>query len=133
VRAWRRGDPLTQVHWRKSAQSLAANGSLVSREPVGAAPERLRLDWAQLSGLDGERRIARLTAWVLAAEAAGLPYALDLPGQHLASGLGADQRRQALERLATWGVSPLAGPSDPAPHPGEAAPPLPPANPGHAA
>lgn len=105
VRAWRRGDPLAQVHWRRSAQSLAASGSLVSREPAGAtAAESLRLDWHALDGLDGERRIARLTAWVLAAEQAGAPYALELPGQRLATGLGPVQRRHALDRLAVWGL-----------------------------
>lgn len=111
VRAWRRGDPLAQVHWRRSAQSLAASGTLISREPAGTAPERLLLDWAQLDALDGERRIARLTAWVLAAEQAGLPYALALPGQPLATGVGPTQRRQALDRLAVWGLpdSPDAG------------------------
>jgi uncharacterized protein (DUF58 family) len=105
VRAWRRGDPLAQVHWRRSAQSLAASGTLVSREPIGASPERLQLDWARLDGLDGERRIARLTAWVLAAEQAGVPYALSLPGQSLATGVGPAQRRQALDRLAVWGLT----------------------------
>ncbi|HNG78390.1 MAG TPA: DUF58 domain-containing protein [Burkholderiaceae bacterium] len=108
VRAWRRGDSLAQVHWRRSAQSLAASGTLVSREPVGSAAERLQLDWTRLDGLDGERRIARLTAWVLAAEQAGAPYALALPGQSLATGLGPVQRRQALDRLAVWGLPDLA-------------------------
>jgi len=103
LRAWRRGDPMSQVHWKRSAQALAGEGGLVSRETGGRPPDGLQLDWSALTGLDAERRLARLTAWVLAAEQAGVPYALQLPGQRLEPGLGPGQRREALQRLACWG------------------------------
>jgi uncharacterized protein (DUF58 family) len=104
VRAWRRGDSLTTVQWKKSAQSLASDGGLVSRDTGGQPPAELLLDWAWTAGSNGEQRIARLTAWVLAAEQAGLPYALRLAGQELPAGLGTAQRHEALLRLATWGA-----------------------------
>ncbi|WP_251973126.1 DUF58 domain-containing protein [Sphaerotilus microaerophilus] len=103
LRAWRRGDPMSQVHWKRSAQALAGDGSLVSRETGGHPPDDLQLDWSALTGLDAERRLARLTAWVLAAEQAGVPYTLHLPGSRLEAGLGPGQRREALQRLACWG------------------------------
>ncbi len=107
LRSWRRGDALTQVHWKKTAQSLAGGGDLVSRDLQGQPPTRLSLDWAQAAGLDDEQRLARLCAWVLSAEQAGVAYGLTLPGQPpLPPGQGPLQQREALHRLATWGLLP---------------------------
>ena len=104
LRAWRRGDSLTQVHWKKTAQSLAGGGDLVSRDAQGQPPARLQLDWTRTPAPDDERRLARLCAWVLAAEQAGIAYGLQLPGWELPIGLGPAQQREALHHLATWGL-----------------------------
>jgi uncharacterized protein (DUF58 family) len=99
VRAWRRGDSLRQVLWKKVARS----GELVSRDTAGASAHELVLDWQTLPLRDPEQRLSRLAAWVLAAEDAGLPYRLALPGHALPRGHGQAQRRAALDALASWG------------------------------
>ena len=98
VRPWRRGDTMRQVVWKKVARS----NELVSRETTGSGRREIWLDWAQTS-LDGaEPRLARLATWVLAADRAGLPYGLRLPGRELPPGTGAAQRLAALDALALW-------------------------------
>jgi uncharacterized protein (DUF58 family) len=98
VRAWRRGDSLRQVLWKKVARS----GELVSRDTAGAGASELSLDWQAARGADNERRLSRLAAWVLAADRAGLVYAVHLPGRDLPAGQGDSQRRAALDALALW-------------------------------
>jgi uncharacterized protein (DUF58 family) len=101
VRPWRRGDTMRQVVWKKVARS----GELVSRETSQAAARELWLDWgdAQLRQLPGtEARLSRLTAWVLAADRAGLASGLQLPGRELPPGQGDAHRRAALDLLGQW-------------------------------
>jgi uncharacterized protein (DUF58 family) len=102
VRAWRRGDTLRQVVWKKVARS----GELVSRETAGSASRELWLDWSDPSAAAGitgpEARLSRLTAWVLAAEREGLGWGLRLPGRELSPAQGEAHRRAALEALALW-------------------------------
>ena len=47
-----------------------------------------------------EARLARLTAWALAAEREGLDYGLRLPGRELPPSQGQGHRAHCLERLA---------------------------------
>jgi uncharacterized protein (DUF58 family) len=98
VRSYRRGDPLKRIVWKK----VAKGGDLVSRDHVSAAQQELWLDWqqAQLSGT--EPKLSRLAAWVVAADAAGLPHGLRLPGLELAPGQGPSHRRASLDALAAW-------------------------------
>ena len=99
VRAYRRGDSLRQVVWKKMARS----GELVSRDTRSSASRSLVLDWQQAQAVgDNEARLSRLSAWVLAAEREGLAYALHLPGQQLLLASGLDQRLAALAQLALW-------------------------------
>jgi uncharacterized protein (DUF58 family) len=98
VRAWRRGDTLRQVLWKKVARS----GELVSRDTAGATARELTLDWQATGGQQVEQRLSRLAAWVLAAERAGHDYRLRLPGQELPPGHGDGHRRAALDALALW-------------------------------
>ena len=98
VRAYRRGDALKQVVWKKAART----GELVSRDTSSALQQELWLDW-QLTQLSGtEARLSRLTAWVLAAEAAGVAHGLRLPGVEIAPGSGAAQQRRSLDALGLW-------------------------------
>ena len=98
VRGYRRGDPLKLVVWKK----VAKIGELVSRDTASAAHQELWLDYQAATGLDPEQRLSRLTAWVLAAERAGLRYALRLPGREIPPGEGEAHRRACLEGLALW-------------------------------
>ena len=96
VRAYRRGDTLRQVVWKKAART----GELVSRETAGAVQREMWLQWQQAQGLEVEARLSRLTAWVLAAEAAGHVWGLRLPGVELDPDHGSAHRHAALQALA---------------------------------
>jgi uncharacterized protein (DUF58 family) len=98
VRLYRRGDSMRQVVWKKVARS----GQLVSRDTTSTASQELWLDWVHTPGTDAERRLARLSAWVQAADRSGLAYGLRLPGRDLAPDQGDGHRRAALDLLATW-------------------------------
>jgi len=97
VRAYRRGDTLRQVVWKKAART----GELISRETAGAVQRELVLQWQQAQGLDTEARLARLAAWVVAADAAGHRWGLVLPNAELAPDNGTPHRHAALRALAS--------------------------------
>ena len=98
VRAYRRGDPLRQVVWKK----VARTGELVSRDTSASAAQALVLDYAATGALDAEARLSRLAAWVLMAEQGSQGFGLRLPGLDLPQASGEGQRRSALEALALW-------------------------------
>jgi uncharacterized protein (DUF58 family) len=98
VRAWRRGDSLRQVVWKKAARS----GELVSRDASESATRELWLEFDATQG-DIEGRLSRLAAWVLAAERLGLAYGLRLPDVALPPAPGEGQRRATLDALALHG------------------------------
>jgi uncharacterized protein (DUF58 family) len=105
VRAWRRGDSMRDVLWKKVARS----GEMVSRDTAGVGGRELSLEWQAArvpvragSVDDRESRLSRLAAWVLAADGQGLAYRLSLPGRELPTGHGDAHRRAALEALALW-------------------------------
>ena len=101
VRAYRRGDPLQQVVWKKAAQALAAGtDTLVSRDTPQTQRHELWLTPERTGLQDPEARLSRLTAWVLQADRLGLPYGLRLPGLEIAQGSGLAQRQRCLEALA---------------------------------
>ena len=101
VRAYRRGDPLKLVVWKKAAKSLATGtDDLVSRDAQQAQRQELWLDLASTSLADPEARISRLTAWVLQADRLGLDYGLRLPGREITPDNGAAHRMRCLEALA---------------------------------
>jgi len=101
VRAYRRGDPLKSVVWKKAAQAFATGrDQLVSRESQSSQRQELWLDHAQCGHSNREDRLSRLTAWVLQAERDGLDYGLRLPGREISPGQGAAHQAQCLEALA---------------------------------
>ncbi|MGI9134325.1 MAG: DUF58 domain-containing protein [Rhodoferax sp.] len=103
VRAYRRGDPLKLVVWKKAAQSDA----LVSRDAQQMQHLELWLDLAH-TGLSGaaaavlEMQLSRLCAWVLLADKRGLQYGLRLGGVVLAPGNGAAHKASCLQALALY-------------------------------
>ena len=96
VRGYQRGDPMKLVVWKKFAKS----GELVSRDTEHMQRQELWLDFSRAGALGVEARLARLAAWVLAADAAGLDYGLRLPGVEIKPDAGAAQRVRCLEALA---------------------------------
>lgn len=101
VRAYRRGDPLKLVVWKKAAKTLETGSSaLVSRDTQQPQRHELWLDLAQAGGLDTEHRLSRLCAWVLQAEQLGLDYGLRLPARQIKPDHGPAHQRRCLEALA---------------------------------
>jgi uncharacterized protein (DUF58 family) len=101
VRAYRRGDSLKLVVWKRAAQAQAAGSDeLVSRDAQQAQRQELWLD-TQHAGLpDTEARLSRLCAWVLMADRLGLEYGLRAGGQVVAPSHGEAHKRRCLEVLA---------------------------------
>jgi uncharacterized protein (DUF58 family) len=103
VRAYRRGDPLKLVVWKKAAKSLGTGtDDLVSRDAQQAQRHELWLDLNLATLQDPEARLSRLAAWVLQADRLGLDYGLRLPGLQIGPDAGAAHRRKCLEALALF-------------------------------
>jgi uncharacterized protein (DUF58 family) len=96
LRDYRVTDPPRLLAWKASARHAA----LLVRDAEQRSDDALVLDYATLHGLDHEARIRRLTAWVLAADAAQRDYILSIPGGTLGPGAGAVQRHACLRALA---------------------------------
>jgi uncharacterized protein (DUF58 family) len=96
VRAYRRGDPMKLVVWKKAAKSE----ELVSRDTQQAQRRELWLEFTKAGATDTEARLARLAAWVLQADKLGVDYGLRLPGQEIPPDAGEAHRRRCLEALA---------------------------------
>ncbi len=102
IRAYRRGDPLKLIAWKKAAKAMESGSELVSRDTSAAVHQELWLDWHACASLAPEARLSRLTAWTLAAHRAGVDHGLRLPGVELAPANGEAQRQRCLEALALW-------------------------------
>jgi uncharacterized protein (DUF58 family) len=96
LRDYRTGDPQRRIAWKASAR----HESLLVRESELQIDDDLHFDYSALHGLDAEARIRRLAAWVVAAEAAGLSYVLELPDQRIGPLLGDQHRHACLRALA---------------------------------
>ena len=102
VRAYRRGDPLKLVVWKKAARAQAAGSDdLVSRDAALAQRHELWLDLAAAALPDHEARLSRLAAWVLQADRLGLDYGLEVGARQLQPAQGEAHKRACLELLAT--------------------------------
>ena len=98
LREYQPGDPLQRIAWKSVARGA---GWHTKQFEGGSGGGRLDLAWDALpAALSAPKKIARLTAWVLAAERAARPFALRAPGVSLPSGQGRDHRRAALTALA---------------------------------
>jgi uncharacterized protein (DUF58 family) len=99
VRPYRPGDPLKAIAWRLAARTDDLSVKLFE----SSAGEETVLDFAALpAALPLELRLARLTRWVLVAEAAGLRYSLNLPGGQIPTSTGPAHRARCLEALALY-------------------------------
>jgi len=101
VRAYRRGDPLRHVLWKKAAKADAQGNGLVVRDTAPAQHDELWLNIQQTGPLDLEGKLSRLCAWVLIADRLGLAYGLQLPALTLKPASGEAHKRRCLEALAT--------------------------------
>ena len=101
VRAYRRGDPLKLVVWKKAAQAFArGSDNLVSRDAEHLQRSQLWLAPEHTGLQEPEASLSRLTAWVLEAERLGLDYGLRLGSQEIAPNNGVAHRQRCLQALA---------------------------------
>jgi uncharacterized protein (DUF58 family) len=99
VRAYRRGDPLKLVVWKKAAKS----DELISRDTQQIQRHELWLDYAAChtsATIEHEAKLSRLTAWVLAADQLGSDYGLRIPNREIKPANGEAHKRACLEALA---------------------------------
>lgn len=101
------GEPLHHVDWKAHARR-APEAPLLIKQFTGEESIALNLDWQMTAPLpDVEQRLARLCAWILEADAQGLPYALRLPGWEIAGAPSPAHRARCLEALALFPNTPL--------------------------
>jgi uncharacterized protein (DUF58 family) len=96
VRAYRRGDPLKLVVWKKAAKA----DELVSRDASQMQRFELWLDRQRTGTAHTEQQLSRLCAWVLQAQELGLDYGLRLGALEIQPGRGEAHKKRCLEALA---------------------------------
>ena len=97
LRAYQLSDSPRHVAWKAAARSE----DMLTKQFSGEAAAELWLDWRALpSGLGVEQRLSRLAGWVLAADRAGQPYGLRLPGSEIPPARGDRHRAACLQALA---------------------------------
>lgn len=98
LRPYHLGDSPRHIAWKAAARGQG----LLTKQFSGRAEAELWLDWDELSGMETEARLSRLTRWVLDAHSAGSRYGLRLPGKSIPPGLSEEHRQQCLEALALF-------------------------------
>ena len=96
VRAYRRGDPMKQIAWKKVAQT----DTLVSRDAQQVQRTELWLDQSRTGTTHLELQLSRLCAWVLQAEQRGLHYGLRLGALEIPPASGDAHQKRCLTALA---------------------------------
>lgn len=113
VRAYRRGDPLRHIVWKKAAQALATGSDeLVSRNHlVQHASHTPWLDESATGLSAPEARLSRLCAWALQLQSTHDRWGLRLAGgRQIAPASGSDHLHQCLQALAEAPGGAVAGP-----------------------
>lgn len=94
------GDSPRQVAWKV----LARGGALLTKQFAAHQGGTRMLAWNELPAhLDDEAKVARLTAWVVAADQDRLPFGLTLPGASLAPASGPGHLHACCRLLALHG------------------------------
>lgn len=96
LRAYRRGDSLKTIVWKKAAKT----GELVSRDQAALQPHMLWLEPQHTGLVQLEAQLSRLCAWVLQAEKSGLRYGLRISSQEIAPASGLAHQQRCLQALA---------------------------------
>jgi uncharacterized protein (DUF58 family) len=99
IRAYQSGDSPRHLAWRQIARTDGS--ALITKHFEGGSSSELSLDYARLPrAMDTELKLSRMTQWVLAAEARGLPYAFRLGHLHFPPSIGAAHQAACLQALA---------------------------------
>jgi uncharacterized protein (DUF58 family) len=105
IRGYQAGDSLKRLAWRQIAKvDVELGGTLVTKYFEGGAAVEIALDFERMPrSMDLELRLARMTRWVIEAEARGVPYAFRLGDVVLAPALGPAHQETCLRALALYG------------------------------
>jgi uncharacterized protein (DUF58 family) len=96
IRDHQRSDPLRLIAWKASARAQR----LLSKDFRDTRGDLLILDFERMPGLDHERRISRLTRWVLDARTSDAAFLLRIPGEVIGPGHGPEFCERCLRALA---------------------------------
>jgi uncharacterized protein (DUF58 family) len=106
LRQYHPGDSSRHIAWK----AVARDQGLLTKQFSGRADSELWLSWEQLPPHMGpEEKLSQLTRWVLDADAIGLSFGLELPGDAIPVASGEAQRERCLEALALFDVATLKG------------------------
>jgi uncharacterized protein (DUF58 family) len=100
LRKYSPGDALPRIAWKAYAHERGLQVKQFST-PLG---EELWLDFSDAPDRNEEEKLARMTRWVLDAEAQGLRYGLHLPDGELPSNNGIAHRDECLRRIALFNL-----------------------------
>lgn len=101
IRPYQMGDSIRRIAWKAVART--GSDQLLSKQFEGGDHGELLFDWNTLPPhLDTETKLSRLTRWVIDADAAGIRYAMRLPGQSIELDHGSVHRQKCLEALALF-------------------------------
>ncbi len=100
LRKYTAGDALPRIDWKAYARERGLQVKQFST-PLG---EELWLDFSEAPDRNEEEKLARMTRWVLDAEAQGLRYGLRMPDGELSSGNGLAHRDECLRRIALFNL-----------------------------
>jgi uncharacterized protein (DUF58 family) len=101
LRSYVAGDALPRIAWK----AFARGQGLQVKQFFTQAGDELWLDISDAPDRTEEEKLARMTRWVLDAEAQGVRYGLRLPGGELPPNNGAAQRDECLHRIALFNLS----------------------------
>ena len=106
IRNYQAGDSPRQMAWRQIARlDPDIGGQLVTKHFEGTGGDHLLLDFDALPAwIDLELRLARMTRWVLEAEARALPYGFRLGAVQYDAANGAAHQAACLRALALYGM-----------------------------
>lgn len=96
LRAYRRGDALKNIAWKKTAKT----GDLISRDSIVLQQQALWLEPQQTGLNQPEAQLSRLCAWVLRAEQLGLVYGLRMGRSEITPANGPAHQQRCLQALA---------------------------------
>jgi uncharacterized protein (DUF58 family) len=110
IRAYRRGDPMKHIVWKKVAKTWASmdaddpspSVNLISRDMQHVAAQELWLDYSRTGCADKEASLSRLCAWLLQAEELGLVYGLRLQTSEILPASGDAHQQRCLQALALY-------------------------------
>ena len=103
LRAYRPGDSVGAIAWKNAAKGM---GMHVRTFDSSHIPTHSILSLVNTGHHQMEDQLSRLCAWVLEAETKKTEFALQLPGDSIASNRGELHCRSALNKLALYGLTP---------------------------